>query len=193
MDSTDSLLVAQTDRLRLRQWREGDCAAFFDVMNDAEVMHFLGGVQSPAGWRAAFDRLISYQRDFGFTFWLLERRETNELLGFCGLKRVNYVNAPNPGEVEIGWRLRQSAWGQGIAKEAAIATLDLAFGRFAAPSLVAITAATNRASLGLMERLRMTPRPEVDFDDPRFPHLNPMKQWRLLAAEWPAARAAALV
>ena len=31
---------------------------------------------------------------------------------------------------EIGWRLRESAWGQGIAKEAAIAALDLAFGRF---------------------------------------------------------------
>ena len=192
MDSTDSLVVAQTGRLRLRQWRDQDCTAFFDAMNTPEVMRYLGGVQSLAGWCAAFDRLQSYQRDFGFTFWLLERRDTRELLGFCGLKRVNYEGAPNRGEVEIGWRLRQSAWGQGIAKEAAIATLDHAFGRFAAPSVVAITAAANRASRGLMERLGMTLRPELDFDDPRFAHLNPMKQWRLLAAEWPAAREKAL-
>ena len=192
MDPTDSLLVAETDRLRLRQWREEDCIAFFDAMNTPEVMRFLGGIQSLAEWRDAFDRLQSYQRDLGFTFWLLERRDTRALLGFCGLKRVNYVGAPNPGEVEIGWRLRSSAWGQGIAKEAAIETLDLAFRRFAAPGVVAITATGNRASWGLMQRLGMYPCPELDFDDPRHVDLNPMKQWRLLAADWPAARAAAL-
>jgi len=192
MGPTDSLLVAETDRLCLRHWREEDCTAFFEVMNTPEVMRFLGGVQSLAGWRAAFDRLQAYQREFGFTFWLLERRGTRELLGFCGLKRVNYEGAPNPGEVEIGWRLREDSWGQGIAKEAAVATLDLAFARFAAPSVVAITAAGNRASWRLMERLQMTPRPELDFDDPRFAQLNPMKQWRLLASEWPAVRDKAL-
>ena len=193
MNPADPLLIAHTERLRLREWREADCTAFFEVMNTGEVMRYLGGVQSLAGWRAAFDRLQSYQRELGFTFWLLERRETGELLGFCGLKRVNYQCAPNPGEVEIGWRLRQSAWGQGIATEAAVATLDLAFDRFAAPSVVAITAAGNRASWRLMERLGMTPRPELDFDDPRFPHLNPMKQWRLCAEEWRAARKLASV
>ena len=41
--------------------------------------------------------------------------------------------------MEIGWRLREDAWGQGYAKEAAIASLDLAFGRFAAPHVVALT------------------------------------------------------
>ena len=64
---------------------------------------------------------------------LVERREDCELLGWCWLKRINYPGAPNPGDMEIGWRFRESAWGQGIAKEAAIASLDLAFGRFAAP------------------------------------------------------------
>jgi RimJ/RimL family protein N-acetyltransferase len=173
--------VAQTQRLRLRSWDEADADRFYAVMNDADVMRYLGGVQSPATWRAAYDRLQSYQRDLGFTFWIVERLDDGDLLGFCGLKRVNYEGAPNPGEVEIGWRLRTSAWGQGIAFEAATAVLDLAFARFAAPRVVAITAAANLASQTLMERLGMTYDASLDFDDPRHPHLNPMKQWRIAA------------
>ena len=192
MDLSNPLLVAETARLRLRQWRGADADAFYAAMNTPDVMRYLGGVQAPAVWRAAFDRLQAYQRDHGFTFWLLERREDSELLGFCGLKRVNYDGAPNSGEVEIGWRLRESAWGQGIAKEAAIATLDLAFDHFYAPSVVAITAAANRPSWGLMERLGMHLEPALDFDDPRFPDLGPMRQWRITTEHWPAARAAAL-
>ena len=61
----------------------------------------------------------------------------DELLGFCGLKRVNSPGAPLPGNFEIRWRLREDAWGQGYAGEAAIASLDLAFGRYAAPHVVA--------------------------------------------------------
>ena len=180
--------IAETARLRLRTWDGIDADAFYAVMNTPAVMQYLGGVQSPEAWRAAYDRLQSYQRDHDFTFWIVERRETRDLLGFCGLKRVNYGGAPNPGELEIGWRLREAAWGQGIAFEAASAVIDLAFTRFAAPRVVAITAAANRPSQTLMERLGMTYDPALDFDDPRFAHLNPMKQWRIEAADWPARR-----
>ena len=118
-------------------------------------------------------------------------KANGEMLGFCGLKRVNAPGASCPGEHEIGWRLRESAWGQGIAKEAAIASLDLAFGRFAAPHVVALTVPGNRGSWGLMERLGMTRREDLDYIDPRFgPELNPTIVYRLDAADWSAARAA---
>ena len=181
--------IAETARLRLREWDEADADRFYAVMNTPAVMEHLGGVQTPDEWRAAFERLRGYQRDFGHSFWLIERLADGELLGFCGLKRVNNDGAPNSGDMEIGWRLRESAWGQGIAKEAAVATLDLAFGRFGAPHAVALTFAANRASWGLMERLGMAYRAELDFVDPRFPD-QVVKQWRIDAADWPAARVA---
>ena len=183
--------IVETGRLRLREWDNADEASFYAVMNTPPVMRHLGGVQTPDQWHAAYERLRGYQRDFGFTFWIVERTSDGELQGFCGLKRVNNDGAPNAGECEIGWRLRESAWGQGIAKEAAIATLDLAFGRFAEPSAVALTFDANTSSWGLMERLGMTYDPALDFVDPRFPE-DLVKQWRMTAADWPAARAAAL-
>ena len=189
-----TLVVAQTARLRLREWGEGDGDRFYAIMNTSAVMRHLGGVQDKPAWDAAVERLIGYQRDFGHTFWLVERRDDGELLGFCGLKRVNSPGGEAlSGQHEIGWRLRESAWGQGYAKEAAIASLDVAFGRFEAPHVVALTIGPNVASQGLMKRLGMTRREDLDFDDLRFgPEMNPSIVYRIDAGEWPAARAAAL-
>ncbi|HEU4499604.1 MAG TPA: GNAT family N-acetyltransferase [Sphingomicrobium sp.] len=186
-------IATETDRLILREWGEGDSDRFYAVMNTPAVMRYLGGVQERAKWDAAAGRILGFQRDYGHTFWLLERKEDGELLGFCGLKRVNAEGTPLKGEFEIGWRLRESAWGQGYAKEAAIASLDLAFERFGATYVVALTVNANAGSQGLMNRLGMTRRPDLDFDDPRFgPEMNPTVVYCINAAEWPAARASAL-
>ena len=189
-------VIAETERLRLREWDDEDEVRFYEVMNRKEVMRHLGGTQLPEEWRAAYQRVRDYQRDFGFTFWIVENRASREILGFCGLKRANAPGAEAiAGEVEIGWRLRPEAWGKGIAKEAAIASLDLAFQNFAAPRVVAITAADNMPSQGLMIRLGMSRREDLDFIDQRFPadsEVNPQIAFLIDAADWPAARAAAM-
>ena len=187
-------VAAETDRLRLRDWKDEDEAAFYAIMNNAAVMQHLGGVQTPEAWHAAYIRIRNFSDDFGHTFWIIDDKATGEIQGFCGLKRVNSPGAGAlTGQHEIGWRLRESAWGRGIAKEAAIASLDLAFGRFEAPHVVAFTVIGNSASWGLMERLGMTRRADLDFEDPRFgPELNPTIVYRLDAANWSEARAAAL-
>ena len=186
-------VAAETERLRLRTWSEADKAEFVRLTNRPAVMRWLGGVQSQQSMAAAFERIDGYQRDFGHTFWLVERKSDAALLGFCGLKRVNSPGASCTGDFEIGWRLREDAWGQGFAKEAAIASLDLAFARFGAPHVVALTVAGNADSQGLMKRLGMRRRWDLDFEDSRFgPELNPSIVYRIGAADWPSARAAAL-
>ena len=143
--------------------------------------------------RAALQRILGFQHDYGHTFWLVERKSDGELLGFCGLKRVNSPGTNLTGQYEVGWRFREEAWGKGYAKEAAIAAIDIAFDRFHAPHLVAFTVAGNEGSWGLMERLGMTRRPDLEFTDQRFgPELNPTIVYQIDAANWPDARGAAL-
>jgi RimJ/RimL family protein N-acetyltransferase len=165
-------------------------------MNVPPVMRWLGGTQSPEEWSAGYQRLRGYERDFGFTFWIVERKSDNAILGFCGLKRANAPGGEAiTGEIEIGWRLREDAWGQGYAKEAAIASLELAFGRYGAPRVVAVTARQNLPSQRLMTRLGMTRREEFDFIDQRFPadsEVNPQIVFVIDAVDWSAARAASL-
>lgn len=178
--------VTETERLRLRAWRQGDREEFVRHLNTPAVMRWLGGVQDEATYTAAFDRLDGYQRDFGHTFWIVERKQDEALLGFCGLKRVNSPGGEAlHGEFEIGWRLREDAWGQGYAKDAALAALDLAFSRFDAGSVVALTVPGNRDSWGLMERIGMSRRADLDFIDPRYGEdLNPSIVYRIEASDW---------
>ena len=186
-------VAAETERLRLRTWSDADKAEFVRVTNRPAVMRWLGGVQSEQSMAAAFERIDGYQRDFGHTLWVVERKSDDALLGFCGLKRVQSPGASCPGDFEVGWRLREDAWGQGFAKEAAIASLELAFGRFEAPHVVALTVAGNADSQGLMKRLGMRRSADLDYEDHRYgPELNPTIVYRIDAADWPAARAAAL-
>lgn len=162
----------ETERLILRDWREEDWDPFWRHCNTPAVMQWLGGVADEAVMAAANERVESYRRDHGFTFWVLERKDdgghlAGEIIGFCGLKLCNEENGP-VGDVEAGWRLREDAWGKGYAKEAAIASLRLGFERFGAPHIIALTVKENAPSWGLMRRLGMQRREDLDFESNVF-------------------------
>ena len=161
-----------TERLTLRDWRAEDWPAFWRVTNTPAVMRWLGGVMDEAGQAAARARVESYKADHGHTFSVVERREDSALLGFCGLKRSNQPGGPQ-GMMEVGWRLREDAWGQGYAREAAAASLAFAFDRFGTDEVIALTVARNTASWGLMERLGMERREDLDFDSADFDAESP--------------------
>jgi RimJ/RimL family protein N-acetyltransferase len=178
----------ETARLVLRDWREEDWTEFWRVTNTPAVMRWLGGVADEAGRAAARERLLGYRADHGHTFWAFERREDGALLGFCGLKRSNQQGGPI-GMMEVGWRLREDAWGQGYAKEAAAASLDLAFDHFGAEEVIALTVAGNTASWGLMLRLGMERRENLDFTSANFDPENPLIiVYAISRAGWNKAR-----
>ena len=93
---------------------------------------------------------------------------------------------PLIGEIEIGWRLRHDVWGQGYAREAAEASRDWAWAKLGLPRLVSITVPANIRSWGLMERLGMERRPDMDFDHPHFPPGHRLRGHITYAAERPS-------
>lgn len=162
----------ETARLVLRDWREEDWAALWRHTHTPAVMRWLGGMLDDDGIAAARSRIESYRAEHGFTFWATERKAdgghlSGELLGFCGLKRANQPGAPL-GDMEIGWRLREDAWGHGYAREAAQAAMHAGFARFGAPHMIALTVEGNAPSWGLMRRLGMERRPDLDFASPEW-------------------------
>ncbi|QAY75452.1 GNAT family N-acetyltransferase [Sphingosinicella sp. BN140058] len=161
--------MIETERLRLRNWTRDDVAPFVRYTNTPGVMRWLGGVLEPAALEARIvDRFIPWQETLGHTFWVVERKSDDALLGFCGLKIADDAGSPVAGELEIGWRLREDAWGQGYAKEAATASLDFAFEALGAERVVALTVQGNSPSWGLMERLGMVRHPELDYRGPAW-------------------------
>lgn len=117
MTSVPSDVVARTERLVLRRWRDEDAPTFAAINADPEVMRYVGGVLDRAGSDALLARLREGWRSDGYGRAAVEDAESGELLGFVGLG----PHPALPGEVEIGWRLTRQVWGRGLASEAAAA------------------------------------------------------------------------
>ena len=176
--------MIETERLILRGWREADADEFLRVTNTPAVMAHLGGVQSdPAGIHGTIERQHRHQAEHGHCLWIAERTSDCALLGFCGLQPGNV--GPIAGEIEIGWRLREDAWGQGYAREAAEASLAWAWANLVVPRVMAITVPANRASWRLMERLGMARRAELDFGHPAFAEGHPLHRHIVYVATRP--------
>ena len=159
----------ETERLILRDWRgDADWDEFFRVTNTPAVMQWLGDVLDDAGCDKQRARVEACRAKNGFCFWVVERKEDGAMLGFCGIKRADAPGSTLTGEFEVGWRLREDAWGRGYAREAATATLDAAFDTFGSEEVFALTVPGNTASWGLMKRLGMTRREELDYVDNRY-------------------------
>jgi RimJ/RimL family protein N-acetyltransferase len=182
----------ETDRLILRDWREEDWAPFFASTNTPAVMRWLGGLLDDEKKADVRRRLESYREQYGHTFWVIERKDdggdlSGEILGFCGLKRCNQVGAPI-GDFEIGWRLREDAWGKGYAGESARAAMRAGFEVFDAPHMVALTVQGNAASWGLMEKLGMRRRTDLDFASDEWAEEGKILAWSITRDEWLATQ-----
>ena len=179
-------VVLTTERLILRQIGEDDLDPHMTLLNTSAVMRHLGGVQPREVIAAKHAASRASFAAHGFGFMLLVERETNEIVGHCGLRFVAHPLAPNTGrDHEIGWVVREDRWRRGYAHEAMRAVIDWGFGTFAAPQIVALTIPRNVGSWRLMEKLGMERRPALDFNDPAMsPAYNPTIQYAITRGQW---------
>ncbi len=160
--------MLETDRLRLRQWRDDDLDAWAAMGQDPEVMACFPALYTRAEAQAAIARQAAFIAEHGYGFWAVELIGAAPFIGFCGIKDVLF-DAPFVPAVEIGWRLAREHWGQGYATEAAGAALGYAFGALALDEIVAFLLPANRRSAAVCERLGMRRDPSGDFDHPVIP------------------------
>lgn len=178
-------LVLETKRLVLRQIDESDAELQNRVLNTPPVMHHLGGVKELHEIEAKHAKsMASFARE-GFGFMMMIEKATGDLVGHCGLKRVDNPLAPNVGDHEVGWLVREDRWRRGYAEEAIRGVIDWAFGRIDAPHVVALTSESNVGSWKLMEKLGMVRRTDLDFTDPAYPAADsPTIQYSLTKQQW---------
>ena len=178
-------IIAETDRLILRTIDDSDALEQDRLLNTPTVMARLGGVKELHEIEAKHAKSQALYATAGFSFLFMVEKASGEMVGHCGIKRVDNPLAPNVGDHEIGWLVREDRWRRGYAEEAMRAVLEWAFGRVAAPYVVALTSEANVGSWKLMEKLGMTRRKDLDFEDPDYPPEDrTIIQYSLTKEEW---------
>lgn len=178
--------MIETERLRLRPWREADKPVFHALANTPAMMAHFGGPVPRAKHDAIIDRMIDQQARLGHCMWAVELRDGGALAGVCGVRIGGHAGTPVPEELEIGWRIGEAYWGQGIAREAAEASIAWSWAHTDRPRIAAWTTLSNTRSWGLMERLGMRRRADLDFHHPEYPAGDPFGAMIVYAIERPA-------
>jgi ribosomal-protein-alanine N-acetyltransferase len=150
-DRTENVIL-ETHRLRFATWRWEDWKEFRKLTMDPLVVRYLGtGEPWPDERVQEFvARQCENWEKHRFCLWKLLPKDSDTLIGICGLQRL-----PGGPDVEIGWWLAPSYWGQGLASEAARHALAYGFEVSNLERIVAIAQAANRDSLRVMERIGM--------------------------------------
>jgi RimJ/RimL family protein N-acetyltransferase len=150
-------IFLETERLVLRRFTEADVDNLFDLDSDPEVMRFLtGGKPTPREVirNESLPRILHYYERFaGFGFWAAIEKSTGEFLGWFEFRPPE---GGGPDEVELGFRLRRSAWGKGYATEGSRALIRKGFTELGVRRVVAQTMAVNTASRRVMEKAGLT-------------------------------------
>lgn len=158
-------VVGETERLRLRTWSEDDLLPYADLNADPKVMEFFPSTLRFDDSYSSYRRIQDGFRRHGYGLWAAESKVTGEFMGFIGLSIPSFEASFTPC-VEIGWRLSQRYWGQGLATEGAQLALRLGFERHQLDEIVSFTAKINERSWRVMRKLGMTEAGE--FDHPKI-------------------------
>jgi RimJ/RimL family protein N-acetyltransferase len=153
----DVRVFLETERLVLRQFTEADVDNLVDLDGDPDVMHFInGGRPTPRAEieSTVLPRFLSYYRDgLRYGFWAAIEKATGEFLGWFHFRPREGID---PGQPELGYRLRKSAWGKGYATEGSRALIDKGFRELGAQRVTAETMVVNARSRRVMEKCGLT-------------------------------------
>jgi RimJ/RimL family protein N-acetyltransferase len=180
------LPTLETERLRLRDWRESDLEPFAAMNADPVVMRHFPSVQTREQSDASVRRCQKIPETYPFGVFAAETKADGRFIGFIGLAIPRFEAHFTPC-VEIGWRLRADVWGQGLATEGAKRVLELGFGAANLTQIVAMTTLENIASQRVMQKIGMVHDPKEDFDHPELAEGHRLRRhvlYRLTRERW---------
>ncbi|MBS7254332.1 GNAT family N-acetyltransferase [Flavobacterium branchiicola] len=145
----------ETERLFLREFLESDVEKLFEMESNPNV-HVFVGKKPLKRIDQAFEYIQFIQqqyKDHGTGRWAVILKETNEFIGWSGIKFITNEINNHKDFYEIGYRFNEKHWGKGYATEAGKAFVDYAFNELKADALYAYADAGNDNSRKILEKL----------------------------------------
>lgn len=136
-------MILETERLYLRKMTQADFKPLCKILQDGDTMYAYEGAFSDEEVQEWLDRQLSRYRKWNFGLWAVILKETDELIGQCGLTMQQWKETE---VLEIGYLFNRQYWHRGYATEAAKACKTYAFERLNAEEVCSIIRDTNIAS-----------------------------------------------
>jgi len=153
-------VILKTPRLSFVMWDEGDAPLVQQLHSTIATTRYLSG-SAPWSLEKAEERLRGWfaeqARDGTTKYKILA--ENGGFLGRAGISKFRNE------QFELGYSLREEAWGKGYATEAASALTEWFFKRGFAPDLIAFTHPENTASQRVLEKIGMRERAPILVDE----------------------------
>lgn len=155
-------MIAETTRLLIRELEPGDAPALHPVFSDPQATRFTLRIHTDVSATLAWIEAVRKgYRKHGFGPWAVFRSKDLLLLGYCG---CGMILLNDKKEIEVGYRIVPSCWGQDYATEALSACIDYAFTRLSINRLVALIQHGNSASIRVAEKSGMKYQQEVLYE-----------------------------
>ncbi|HIZ22668.1 MAG TPA: GNAT family N-acetyltransferase [Candidatus Blautia faecigallinarum] len=133
-------MILETERLYLRRLRQEDFPALCRILQDEEAMYAYEGAFTDEEVQEWLDRQIRRYQKWDFGLWAVILKETEELIGQCGLTMQQWKEQE---VLEIGYLFQRAYWHRGYAIEAASACKRYAFETLKADEVCSIIRDTN--------------------------------------------------
>ena len=146
-------MIFETERLYLREMNQSDFDSLCKILQDEETMIAYEGAFSDSEVQEWLDRQISRYQKWGFGLWAVILKQTNEMIGQCGLTMQPWKDKE---VLEIGYLFERAYWHKGYAIESAMACKKYAFEILKADEVCSIIRDTNIASQNVAIRNGMT-------------------------------------
>ena len=143
-------VILETERLLLREFVEEDAEAFFTLNSHPEVIRYVPDkplLDVEQARQLLVDHPIADYRKHGFGRGACILKSTGEQIGFAGLKYLEEL-----GEVDVAYRLLPPYWGQGLATEAALASVRFGFAHLGLKQIIGLVMPENIASARVLEK-----------------------------------------
>ncbi len=146
-------MILKTPRLHLRKMIQSDYPSLCKILQDKEVMYAYEHAFSDLEVQEWLDKQINNYEKYGFGLWAVILKETNKMIGQCGL---TMQDCNNTKVVEVGYLFEKAFWHNGYASEAALACQNYAFNVLRAKEVFSIIRDSNISSQNVAKRNGMS-------------------------------------